>query len=313
MRFKRRRGLKMFAVAALLPMMAVAQVSKAAPAEQDPAVQEVAQTVRDFMVNTPTYQDGKPFQEFFANDLSYTTWVGSIMSKADILGRLDFRAEHRKGSYEVEDLTAHVYGDGIAIVNWLLKCPCEESFRNGKTLSLKEEFRETATLLKRDGKWRAIAVNETKIEHSQNTWQGSQPPDSAVVDGPAEAETSREITQLVRDFLANVPRNDPRVFDEFFADDVIYTRATAVTVTKGEILKNIDVRAASTPEATFAADRFIVHTYGDLAVVNFRLIGHNVEKGAPTTYFRNTGTFLKRDGRWQAVAWQATKMPLESK
>jgi hypothetical protein len=47
-----------------------------------------------------------------------------------------------------------------------------------------------------------------------------------------------------------------------------------------------------------------------MAVVNFRLIMHNNEGGkATTSYFRNTGTFLKRHGKWQAVAWQATKVP----
>jgi hypothetical protein len=47
-----------------------------------------------------------------------------------------------------------------------------------------------------------------------------------------------------------------------------------------------------------------------MAVVNFRLILHNVENGKPiTVYYRNTGTFLKRNGKWQAVAWQATKVP----
>ena len=49
----------------------------------------------------------------------------------------------------------------------------------------------------------------------------------------------------MRDFLANVPKNDPKVFQEFFADDVIYTRATGLTVTKADILKNIDVRATN--------------------------------------------------------------------
>jgi ketosteroid isomerase-like protein len=125
---------------------------------------------------------------------------------------------------------------------------------------------------------------------------------------PQDAAT-QQVTQLVRDFLANVPKNDPKVFQEFFADDVIYTRATGLTVTKADILKNIDVRATSTPEATFEADDFTVHTYGEMAIVNFRLIGHNVDKDKLTTYFRNTGTFLKRNGKWQAVAWQATKVP----
>jgi ketosteroid isomerase-like protein len=127
--------------------------------------------------------------------------------------------------------------------------------------------------------------------------------------GPQDA-TTQQVTQLVRDFLANVPKNDPKVFQEFFADDVIYTRATGLTVSKTDILRNIDVRATSDPQMTFEADDFTVHPYGEMAVVNFRLIAHNAQNGKPTTvYYRNTGTFLKRNGKWQAVAWQATKVP----
>jgi ketosteroid isomerase-like protein len=122
--------------------------------------------------------------------------------------------------------------------------------------------------------------------------------------------TTQQVTQLVRNFLSDVPRNDPKVFQEFFADDVIYTRSAGVTVNKAEILKNIDVRAAQDPSATYDADDFTVHTYGEMAVINFRLIMHTVDSGKPATaYFRNTGTFLKRNGKWQAVAWQATKVP----
>lgn len=125
-----------------------------------------------------------------------------------------------------------------------------------------------------------------------------------------EPGAAQQVTQRVLDFLSNVPKNDPKVFQDFFADDVIYTRAAGVTVKKADILKNIDVRATNDPQATFNADDFTVHVYGEMAVVNFRLIMHNTENGKSTiTYFRNTGTFLKRDGKWQAVAWQATKVP----
>lgn len=130
-----------------------------------------------------------------------------------------------------------------------------------------------------------------------------------------DAAVTEQLTQLVRDFLANVPKGDKKVFDSFFADDVIYTRSAGVTVDKAEILRNVDVRAVSEPQATYEADGFTVHPYGDTAVVNFRLMMHNVNQGkAETVYFRNTGTFLKRNGKWQAVAWQATRVPpLEQK
>jgi hypothetical protein len=126
----------------------------------------------------------------------------------------------------------------------------------------------------------------------------------------ASDTVSQQLIERVRSFLANVPRNDPKVFEDFFADDVIYTRSAGVTVTKPEILKNIDVRKTNDPQARYEADDFTIHSYGEAAVVNFRLIMHNVVDGKPETfYFRNTGTFMKRNGKWQAIAWQATRVP----
>lgn len=154
----------------------------------------------------------------------------------------------------------------------------------------------------------AVAALLPMMALAQNNAQANKP-----APGPQDA-TTQQVTQLVRDFLANVPKNDPKVFQEFFADDVIYTRAVGVTVAKADILKNIGVRAANEPDASFEADDFTVHPYGEMAIVNFRLIMHSTDKGkATTTYFRNTGTFLKRNGKWQAVAWQATKVPETSK
>lgn len=134
--------------------------------------------------------------------------------------------------------------------------------------------------------------------------QSSKTTPAAVAMSAEDQTTAKQVEQLVRDFLANVPKNDPKVFQEFFADDVIYTRSAGVTVTKADILKNIDVRATNEPGATYEAEDVTVHPYGNMAVINFRLVQHNDGR---TNYFRNTGTFLKRNGKWQAVAWQATK------
>jgi hypothetical protein len=139
---------------------------------------------------------------------------------------------------------------------------------------------------------------------------GSAARTTVVAADQAHDAVSQHLIDRVRSFLANVPRNDPKVFEDFFADDVIYTRSAGVTVTKPEIIKNIDVRKTNEPQATFDADDFTVHPYGEAAVVNFRLIMHNIVAGKPETiYFRNTGTFVHRNGKWQAVAWQATRVP----
>ena len=140
-----------------------------------------------------------------------------------------------------------------------------------------------------------------------------QSQNTAVRTNVAEPAISQQLTQMVRDFLAAVPQGDRQVFDNFFADDVIYTRSAGITVNKAEILLNIGVRAVNEPKATYEGDDFTVHPYGEMAVVNFRLIQHNEQdEKQETNYFRNTGTFLKRNGKWQVVAWQATKVPQSS-
>lgn len=120
---------------------------------------------------------------------------------------------------------------------------------------------------------------------------------------PAQAE----LIALVQDFLKNVPKNERSTFDRFFADDIIYTRGTGQVVTKKDILAEVGKETAPTANATFTGEDFNVHQYGDMAVVNFRLVMHATDSDKPVTRtFRNTGTFMKRNGQWQAIAWQAT-------
>jgi ketosteroid isomerase-like protein len=132
---------------------------------------------------------------------------------------------------------------------------------------------------------------------------GAQPEPSA----PASAE----LTKLLTDFLVGASGNDATMHDRFWADDVIYTSALGERRGKPEIMSR--VRAARPPQATetksnYSAEDIRIHQYGNTAIVAFRLV-NRVEKDGRTEiekYF-NTGTFLKRSGKWQVVAWQATK------
>ena len=123
---------------------------------------------------------------------------------------------------------------------------------------------------------------------------------------PSAAE--KELTTLVAEFLAGASRNDAAVHERFWADDLVYTRAAGERIGKADILR--DVRSATSPpdevRSTYSAEDVSVRPYGDTAVVAFRLVART---GPDTLRFFNTGTFVRRDGRWQAVAWQATKIP----
>jgi ketosteroid isomerase-like protein len=127
---------------------------------------------------------------------------------------------------------------------------------------------------------------------------------------PAESSTARELTAMLQQFMHDAAYGTIAGFDSFFADDVLYTRSTGAMVTKADIMKSL---RASGPlvevTTTFTAEDITIHEYGDTAIVAFRLVRHD-EHGAgkpPTlTNYRNTGTFLRRNGHWQAISWQAS-------
>ena len=62
------------------------------------------------------------------------------------------------------------------------------------------------------------------------------------------------------------------------------------------------------PKTTYEQADTIVRQFGDsLAIVNFQLIRRVAGTGKPEiTHFRNTAAFLKRNNRWQVIAWQST-------
>ena len=122
------------------------------------------------------------------------------------------------------------------------------------------------------------------------------------------APATAELTTLLHEFLTAASTNDRAVFDRFFAEDVIYTRSAGATIGKSDIMKSLNQpRSADRPSPAYDADEITVHQYGNFAIVNFRLIAKS-GAGAPQ-YYRNTGSFVKHDGMWQAVAWQSTKVP----
>jgi ketosteroid isomerase-like protein len=122
---------------------------------------------------------------------------------------------------------------------------------------------------------------------------------------------TQEVTALLREFIAGAGSGDRGIFDKFFADDLIYTRATGVVITKASIMEGLAKPSpASEGKSSYSAEDITVHEYGDTVIVAFRLEGRteHADGKVETAHYRNTGTFLRRNGRWQAVAWQATKI-----
>src|ERR1043165_9645207 len=122
-----------------------------------------------------------------------------------------------------------------------------------------------------------------------------------------------ELTKLLNDFLAGASRNDLAAHERFWADDLIYTRSAGRRVNKADIMH--DVRSAPAPKpddpkTIYTAEDVRIQQYGDTAIVAFRLVATTEVDGAKQVQnLLNSGTFLKRNGKWQVVNWQSTRMP----
>src|SRR5918911_5621128 len=127
------------------------------------------------------------------------------------------------------------------------------------------------------------------------------------------APDAAELTKLLNDFLAGASRNDPAIHDRFWADDLIYTRSAGRRVNKAEVMR--DVRSAPAPKpgdpkTVYTAEDIQIQQYGNTAVVAFRLVATTEAGGTKqVANLLNSGTFVKRNGKWQVVNWQSTRMP----
>jgi Domain of unknown function (DUF4440) len=127
------------------------------------------------------------------------------------------------------------------------------------------------------------------------------------------APAAAELTTLLRNFLDGASRNDAAMHDRFWADDLIYTGSSGRRIGKADIMRDVQSAPApkpGDPATAYSAEDIRIQQYGSTAIVAFRLVGVTRREGkTETANYLNTGTFLKRNGRWQVVSWQATKMP----
>ena len=137
---------------------------------------------------------------------------------------------------------------------------------------------------------------------------------------PAQtAPDAAELTKLLNDFLAGASKNDIAMHDRFWAEELVYTSALGRRKGKADIMRELRAEPAATPSpnegtTVYTAEEIRIQQYGETAIVAFRLVATTDKAGVKTiANYLNTGTFLKRNGKWQVVAWQATAMPESAK
>lgn len=120
------------------------------------------------------------------------------------------------------------------------------------------------------------------------------------------------LTALLHAFLAGASRNDAMAHDKFWSEQLVYTSSGGARFGKAEIMEGLDSPVEESP-MVYTAEEIQIQQFGDTAVVAFRLVARPLASGSTLLQYFNTGTFVRGHGRWQAVAWQATKIPKEQK
>ena len=129
---------------------------------------------------------------------------------------------------------------------------------------------------------------------------------------PDPARTRSDIAAMLTTFLTPAVNNTAAGHERFWADDLVYTSSAGKVMSKRDILQSFagapkaEAGEAAKPGPVFTAEDIFVRPYGDMAALTFRLVERDPD--GKISYFRNSGTFLLRNGKWQAITWQATRV-----
>jgi len=113
-----------------------------------------------------------------------------------------------------------------------------------------------------------------------------------------------EILELENRRIEAMTKGDTQALEEILADDLIYTHTTARLDTKASFIESI--KSGRTNYKSVERKDVEVRQLGDTAVVT----GHaKFHVGDNTFEARFTDVYAKRNGAWQMVAWQSTRVP----
>jgi ketosteroid isomerase-like protein len=148
----------------LMPFMLVlmlASLAHAQSAATAPAAEELTRLLKEFL-DGASRNDVAAHDRFWADDLIYTRSSGVRTGKAEILenarsGPTATAAEPTE--YSAEDIRIQQYGDTAVVAFRLVG-------RTGGAQPVVGYFLNTGTFVKRDGEWRVVAWQSTRVPES---------------------------------------------------------------------------------------------------------------------------------------------------
>jgi ketosteroid isomerase-like protein len=172
-------------------------------------------------------------------------------------------------------------------------------------------FRFENTILAK-GEWKLSADGKTMTQTSwvpgkegeKSTWVYEK---ERVLHGEADPARVHELTRVEEAWNAAMVRSDPSALKALLAEEYTSTDFLGVLRNREQDLADLKSGAYKTESATLTELK--VRAYGEVAVVTGVNTLKGTENGKPLDgRHRFTDVFVKRDGRWQCVATQGTRI-----
>jgi uncharacterized protein (TIGR02246 family) len=125
------------------------------------------------------------------------------------------------------------------------------------------------------------------------------------------SKVEEEIRRLEREWFDSYVRGDRAAFDRIVADDAVMTYGNGKVGNKSEAIA--EIKAPADASYSLTSDDVQVRVYGDAAIVTGRVTEKGIFNGRSlNSQSRYTDVWVRRNGRWQVVAAQNTRLPQET-
>ena len=122
------------------------------------------------------------------------------------------------------------------------------------------------------------------------------------------AGNGQTIIELDKKRMQAMAKKDIATLNAVLADDLIYTHSSARLDTKQSLIGNM--QSGATVYTSVEPSDVKAQDLGDTVVLTGTCQIKVVSNGAPNAFgVRFTDVYAKRNGQWQMMTWQSTKLP----
>ena len=122
------------------------------------------------------------------------------------------------------------------------------------------------------------------------------------------AGNEQMIIELDRKRMTAMAEKDIRTLNDVIADDLVYTHSSARLDTKKSLIANME--SGSTVYTSVVPSNVKAQDLGNSVVLTGECRISVLANGKPNSFsVRFTDIYANKAGKWQMVAWQATRLP----